>query len=365
MTRRRIAIFLPSARGGGAERAMLTIAGAFAAMGNEVDVVFSSFEGPLTEIIPDGVQTVDLRAAGVLRSLPGLTGYLRRRRPDALFATMTHANIGALLATLTRGAKTPVIVREANVPLTDGKFKKSAAARVSRFLIRAFYPRAKGVIAVANDVAEELCTLAPALRSRIAVLPNPVVSPELFTRAAEPLSDPWFADDAPPVVLGAGRLGTQKDFPTLVRAFAAARRQRELRLVILGDGPDREQLQNLSRELGVESDVKLPGFVINPFPYMKRAGVFVLSSIYEGMPNVLLQALALGVRVVSTDCPGGSRDALMGGRYGRLVAAGDHRALSRAILETLESPPPQGAAQDIAARYSVEAAAKAYLEMLD
>jgi glycosyltransferase involved in cell wall biosynthesis len=195
------------------------------------------------------------------------------------------------------------------------------------------------------------------------VLPNPVVTPELVECAAQPLDDPWFTAGAAPVVLGAGRLDQQKDFPTLIRAFAAVRSKRAARLVILGEGPERARLESLVEELGIGEHVRLPGFVSNPFSYMARAAVFVLSSAWEGMPGVLIQAMACGAPVVATDCESGPREVLASGKYGRLVPVGDHAALAEAIAATLDAPtstlPPEALEP-----YTCEGAVDRYLHLL-
>ena len=178
------------------------------------------------------------------------------------------------------------------------------------------------------------------------------------------MDHPWFAPGSPPVVLGIGRLTTQKDFPTLLKAFAQVRAVRKARLMILGEGRDRQALEVLARELGVASDVDLPGFVLNPFPYMVRASLLVLSSAWEGLPGVLIEAMACGCPVVSTDCPSGPSEILDGGAYGPLVPVGDDGALAKAILSVLEMPPDPERLRARAALFSVERATDQYLQVL-
>jgi glycosyltransferase involved in cell wall biosynthesis len=195
------------------------------------------------------------------------------------------------------------------------------------------------------------------------ILPNPVVTPDLASKAAEPLDHPWFRPGEPPVVLGVGRLSKQKDFATLIRAFDRVRRARGARLMILGEGPERAGLQALADELALSQDVALPGFASNPFAYMARAGVFVLSSAWEGMPGALIQAAACGAPVVATDCESGPREVLQDGRYGRLVPVGNPAALADAILSTLDQPRTAVPAEAIE-RFTRNAAVSGYLEVL-
>jgi glycosyltransferase involved in cell wall biosynthesis len=174
---------------------------------------------------------------------------------------------------------------------------------------------------------------------------------------------PWLAEGAPPVILGVGSLAVLKDFPTLIRAFALARTRRICRLVVLGEGPDRAALESLVRELGLDGDVLLPGFAANPFAWMKRARVFVSSSLTEGCPNALMQALACGTPVVSTACPGGSAEILEGGKWGRLVPVRSVSTMSEAIIASIEAPIPLNL-RERAADFALATIAREYLEIL-
>jgi len=201
-------------------------------------------------------------------------------------------------------------------------------------------------------------------RARIDMILNPVITPDLHALGASPLSHPWFAPGQPPVVVGIGRLERQKDFPTLIRAVARVRRSRPVRLLILGEGGKRPALEALVHELGLEEDVALPGFVENPYAYLARAQVFALSSIFEGLPTVLIEALALGTPVVATDCRTGPREILDDGRLGRLVAMAQPEALAAAIAETLDRPPAPVPAEDLAA-YRQADAADSYIRLFE
>jgi glycosyltransferase involved in cell wall biosynthesis len=216
---------------------------------------------------------------------------------------------------------------------------------------------------VSEGVKDDLARAGRLSLEQIRVVPNPVVTSELFEMAAVPIDHPWFVEGAPPVILGIGRLTTQKDFGTLIRAFAEVRGQREARLMILGEGSERPALERLARELGVRDDVVLPGFVDNPFAFLKRAALFVLSSTYEGLPGVLIQALACGTPVVSTDCDSGPREILDGGRLGILVPVGDLDALANGIREALDHPRTRTPA-DVLGRFTDAAAVDAYLRVL-
>jgi len=331
-----LALFLPSLEGGGAEHVMMDLARGFVGRGFQVDLVLASAQGAFLTQVPTGVRVIDLKARRTLTALLPLVGYLRRVRPTALLATLDHANLIALIAKALAVTRTRTVIREANIPSRETT--RSHKERLLLRLMRYLYPRADALIAVSQGVADDLVTTLGLNPSRVRVIYNPVVTDQLLQQASEPLIHPWFAKGQPPVILGAGRLVLQKDFATLIRAFAGVRRQAHVRLVILGEGELRSELEMLVRELGLQGDVALPGFVDNPFPFMARAAVFALSSAWEGLPNVLIQAMALGTPVVSTDCPSGPREILKGGEYGKLVAVGDDRALAEAIQRVLELP---------------------------
>jgi glycosyltransferase involved in cell wall biosynthesis len=338
MTQARVAFFLPSLVGGGAERVAINLADGFASRGVSADLVVVSGRGELAGQIPPGVRLVDLGASRVILGLPALVAYLRRERPGAIISFLDHAGIIALWARRLSGTSTRVICTVHN-PLTHAAPKSlSLRSRVMPRFVRAFYPSADAVVAVSHGVARGLSDATGIPLSRILVIYNPVITPGLVAAAASAPSHPWLAPGEVPVVLGVGRLTRQKDFPTLIRAFAAVRRRHAARLIILGEGEDRPGLEALAGQLGVAPDVALPGFQDNAVAYMAASRLFVLSSTWEGLPTVLIEALAAGTRVVSTDCPNGPREILQDGRLGALVPVGDVAALAAAMIEALCRP---------------------------
>jgi glycosyltransferase involved in cell wall biosynthesis len=183
--------------------------------------------------------------------------------------------------------------------------------------------------------------------------------------ADTPLNHPWFKPGAAPVILAVGRLIPQKDFQTLIRAFAILQRKSKARLVILGEGRQRLELESLTQELGIAPHVEMPGFVSNPYQYMAGASVFALTSRYEGLPGVLIQALACGCPVISTDCPGGSAEILDHGKYGRLVPINNDTVLADAMDSVLNEQPDKNILRKRASLFSVERATQQYLDYLD
>lgn len=356
---RRIAFYMPSLAGGGAERVFLHLARGFAERGHEVHLVLAKAQGPYLPQAPSCVRMIDLRASRVLTSLPGLIRYLRDQRPCALLSALDHANAVAICARWLARVPTRVIVTVHSTPSQVVANARTLRARLLPVWTRFFYHWADAVVAVSQGVADELVRYVRIPAEKVQVIYNPIVMPDLFRKAEEPLDHPWFRDGEPPVILGVGRLTKPKDFPTLVRAFALVRQQRPARLMILGEGEGRPELEQLIKELGLEEDVALPGFVQNPYPYMKRAAVFVLSSRWEGLPTVLVEALALGVPVVSTNCPSGTVEILDNGRLGILTEVGNAGCLAQAIESSLNSPGVSRTAQDYE-RFTLEYALDRY-----
>ena len=359
----RVALFTASMRGGGAERVMLTLAAGFAERGVGVDLVLVKAEGEYMDMVPEGVRVVDLDSRRTLTAVPRFLRYVHRERPAAVLSTLPASDAAVLVAKLIYGSRIRVVVRQANT-FTDSLRDRTFKTRRVMGVVRSLMPFADRIVAGSDGVATDLRLQAPRAASKIITIYNPVVAPGLAEQAAAPVEHPWFGDGGAPVVLAAGRLAPQKDYPTLLRAFAEVVRSRAARLVILGQGVERESLLELAERLGVSDRFDLPGFDVNPFRYMSRASVFVLSSRYEGFPNVLAQAMACGAPVVSTDCRSGPSEMLEGGRWGRLVPAGDWRAMARAIEETLDDPMPAEELKARASVYSVEASVERYLEVV-
>ena len=365
LDRPKVAIFLPSLRGGGAERMMLHLAIEFAERGYPVDLVLAKAAGTYQEQVPSLVNVIDLNASHVVMSLPGLIGYLNRNRPVALLAAMSHANLIALWAKSFARTNTRVVVSERNNLSADTANAPQTRARLIPILVRQFYGMADAITAVSTNVAEDLAQITHIPKENIHVVYNPTVTPRLLKQAAEPVTDPWFQQPRDlPVILAAGRLAAQKGFSTLIRAFAKVTAALPARLVILGEGEKRAELTALVQDLELTDNVSLPGFAQNPYAYMKHADVFVLSSLWEGFPNVLVEAMACGCPVISTDCPGGSREILADGKYGTLVPVDDIDAMAEAIRRILGQPQDIVSIQNRASEFSAERIADHYLRLL-
>lgn len=328
----RIALFFHDLGGGGAERVMLQLAHGFLEAGYSVDLVLAQAEGPLHSEVPAGARVVDFKTRKPFVMFMKLIEYLRQAGPAVLLSPFEVTSVIALLAKKITRVHTRVVVR-ISVHLSRNKRTKLKKF-IERLVVSQVYPLADAIVTVSQGVAEDLSFYVGLPLDRVRVIHNPVVSEQLWQAAERPVSHPFY-DGRHPVVLGAGRLTEQKDFSTLIKAFDIVRKKIPARLLILGEGEERAALESLIHFHGLDDLVELAGFELNPFAFMKRASVFVLSSKWEGLPNVLIQALACGCPVVSTDCLSGPSEILHGGEYGHLVPVGDVDAMAVAIEAVL------------------------------
>lgn len=372
---------------------MLTLAAEFARRGHRVELVLGQMRGPLKQALPEGIEVRELEVCSlprlvpalvrlprqdwagsvamlltkvpkIVRALPSLEGYLRERRPDVLLSTLSKANIVAAWARRLAASGTALVLREANqfsVALNpENKFD-----RLLPKLARRWYREADGIIAVSEGVRADLATTLAIPAGEIVPILNPV---DLLRIRDLCEQQPAEADEWPPTepfVLAVGKLTPQKDYDTLLRAFARIRKKHPVRLVILGEGHEEGRLRSLAAELGIAEQVQLPGHVGNPYAYMRQARVFVLSSAWEGCPNVLLEALACGCPIVSTGCPSGPKEILANGRYGKLVPVRDAAALASEIASVLDGDVIRYSPAAALGDYAIDRVADRYLEAFE
>jgi len=362
---RKTAFFVPNLGGGGAQRVIINLTRGLTEQGHDVELVVAKATGPLLDDVPEGVRLVDLGSRGTLSSLPRLVKYIKRERPAAMLSTMSHCNVVAILARWFSRTDMRLIVRETNT-LTFHEYRTpSARERIVFYLMMLLYNKADVIVANSLDTATDLATHGIADEDRVIVIHNPVVSFDLLEKQNEPVEHPWFRDSTVPVVIGIGRLHAQKDYETLIRAFSIVRKDRTAHLLILGEGTERNRLLDIVKELGLEDFVEFHGFVSNPHAFISRASILALSSRWEGFGNVLVEALAAGTPVVSTDCPGGPSEILEYGRFGKLVPVGNAEAFANAILSTLDDPPDRDALIDRAKDFSIDTITSRYMEIID
>lgn len=393
-----IAIVLADLDDGGIQVSNLRLAQALQRPGVRISIVLCRKQGIHLPKVPDGFDVFGLQPTSVwraqwaalvsdpgglgamllpvllaktpptmLRFLPSLARFFTEQRPDAAIVSATHLNLVAVLARKSSATKPVLAVVERNtlsaVMLRPGN-RSAWRWRHVPPLIRRLYGHADIVAAVSGGVGKDLVEVT-GLSRPVHTLYNPVVDPSFPTRAAAAVAHPWMQPQSPPVILGMGRLNDQaKGFSILLRAFAAIRPPRDIRLIVLGEGSDRHALETLRFELGLQTRVDFPGFVADPLPWLQKAACFVLSSRHEGLPAVLIEALACGCPVVSTDCPSGPAEILDNGAFGRLVAVDDVESMARAIVATLDETPDRSALVERAAMFSDRAAADRYLDLL-
>lgn len=354
-----VSLVLPDLTGGGAERVFLTLADGFADAGVETEIVVANAEGPLREQIPPRVSLHDLAQPRVAFAAVGLARYARTKRPDVLLSALTHMNVVTVFAA--RAVRTParVVVTEHQHMGIGWAAGEHARDRLLPRLARLAYRHADEVVAVSREMARDLEARLK-LRKTVQTIYNPIPFDDLRQKALAPAPHPWLDDDIP-VLAAVGRMTPQKGFDTLLQAMAAL--DSHPRLIILGEGPLRDALERMVDDLGLRERVALPGFVDNPYPILARAAAFVSSSRWEGLPTVLLEALALDVPIVATDCPTGPREILEDGRLGVLVPPDNPAALAQAIAQTLAGDGPSGSFDE--SQYRTEAVVERYLRVFE
>ncbi len=398
---RHLALLLPDLNGGGVQRVTLNLAHAFLNQGVRVDLLLCRPQGHLLSECAAGLQIVPLqkrawsqlklpfhlqhqgltlstywhllvrreKAARQLDYLDSLADYLQRHRPQVMLSAGVYLNLLAVLARRMSQTATRLVLTE-HSHFSHGKPRKVQRSQRLTPIMARLYPQADQLVAVSQGVADDLATVLQLPRSRFLTPHNPTLSPDVFSRLRASVDHPWFAEHEPLVLLTVGRLGVQKDFETLFQAVALVRQQRPVRLMVIGDlgvqkspwGRQQRQqnVHQMIADLDLTPHVALLGYQTNPLAYMKKAAVFVLSSRFEGLPGVLLEALAAGCPIVSTDCPSGPSEILDHGRYGRLVPVGDAPALAAAIADTLNEPRRGAELQERAAHYDFDGAIRAY-----
>jgi glycosyltransferase involved in cell wall biosynthesis len=358
-----IAIFFETLGAGGIEQTCLKLTKGLHFSGIRVDLLLRSLEGEFVSLLPKEINTVNFSASRVLTTIFPLARYLRKEKPAVIISNGSAINIATLMArVLVRNCKTRLIITERTNIFRKRKY--NFKARITLFCMRWLYPKADVVVGVSDGVSRALEERLGLENGSVKTIYNGIIDEGFYERANEPLEHEWFKPGSPPVLLAVGRLVEQKDFATLLRAFALLRKNRSAKLIILGEGRLRTLLEKQVDELELRDDVQMPGFEINPLKYYKNCSAFVLSSRFEGLGGVIIEALGCGCPVVATDCPSGPAEILENGEYGLLVPVGDPYALAEAMGKALDNPPEPGLLMDRAKEFSVEKAVSNYLSKI-
>jgi glycosyltransferase involved in cell wall biosynthesis len=360
--RRKIAIVVSTLMPGGAERVAVYLANNFAREGMSVDIVLVTAVGSLRDRLSPEVRVIDLRAGRAALAIIPLRRYARRERPDAILAVNFEINVAAALALAGLWRRPRLILSAHCAPSPYFDSAPTWWRKAMMLTSRLTYGKADWVVAVSHGVATDLTALRWASPDRLVTIHNPVLDDQFEMHSNQGAEHPWAHDSSIPLIVTTGRLTSQKNHSLLIRAFRRVLAQRSARLLILGEGEDRADLERLIENEGLTALVQLPGHVSNPYPLLRAASVFVLSSDYEGFGNALVEAMAVGTPVVSTDCPHGPREILEDGKWGKLVPPGNPDALASAILETLDRPGPSPQKRGL--QFTVEVATAQYLDLV-
>ncbi len=358
--RRTICLTCPELAGG-IGRVIVNLANEFSDMGFRVHLLLERPVGPFLKLLRVEIQVISLPSTHQISGIPFLISYLLRHRPSVLITPVVQHTVLALLARRITRVKTMIF------PTVHSTYSRKfenlkASKRIKRLnKIRKYYPQCDGIICVSGGVKEDFCSLTGIHPELITTIYNPVVNSQLYKMAEEPVEHPWFNAGQPPVIISVGRLEEAKNFSLLIDTFEIVRKRKRSRLVIVGEGSERKALEQLISSSPHQSDIQLVGNQNNPYKFVKRAKLFVLTSFWEGLPTVLIEALALGTPVVSTDCPSGPREILENGRFGPLVPIGTATDLAESILKILDHPTPSNLLVDGADRFNAHHIGTKYL----
>ncbi len=356
------AILMPSLRGGGVEKVSLILAEELIKRGVDLDlVVINTINSAYTP--NPNINLIDLKTKQIRYALPALVKYLRTARPEIMFSAETPVNSLALVGKIITGYPKRIVVSEHNHLSSVTRHATRLGDHIRPLLVKYLYPRADLIVPVSNGIANDLIASYKVNKNKVRTIYNMFDIKAIISSSQAKTEHPWLDKYAPPLIINAGRLSPQKDQATLIKAFAILRTRMACRLLILGEGTERSNLLELAQKLNVADDMLMPGFVSNPFAFVAQARVFVLSSAWEGLPTALIEALACGTPVVSTDCPSGPAEILEDGKFGPLTPVGDEHALAEAILKTLEHPLPAAILRQRALDFSIENIIPKYLEI--
>lgn len=356
----KVVFFQPNFRAAGVEKVNILLANEMLKVGVDVEFLVFKKEGEFLEQLNSDAEITELNVSRALHSFFCLFLFFLRSKV-VFISSYNNLSVLAIIANMLTFNRSRVYACEHNTLSIINKAKGTWKDKVIARILQYCYPFATGVIAVSEGVADDLSDYAKIKRSMIKVLHNPVVNSELTEKSKLEVKHRWLLQKDTPVFVASGRLEVQKNFALLINAFNKIMTEQDAKLLILGEGSLRDELQTQINTLGLQEKCELVGFVDNPYKYMKHADAFVLSSDFEGFGNVIVEAMAVNTPVVSTNCPSGPSEILEDGKWGTLVPVGDVDALANAMLDVINNPP----SVDLTARanhFTTEKAAANYLD---
>lgn len=343
MKKKKIAIFLPSLSDGGAEKVMVSLANNFVSKFYSVDLLLVSQEGVYFNMLSDEVRLINIDKSRAIYAVPRILKYLRNERPDVLLSALTHTNVIALICKVLCLRKIRVVVSERSIISNSTLLSGNRLYLINKYILKLLYPLADSIIAISKGCAKDLVKTLEISNKKIVVINNPLIKDSNINindsnedKINLSLQHNNNNNKHKHLIIAVGRLKKVKNFPLLIKAFAIVRKTVPSSLIILGEGPERNNLEKLIKELHLEKSISLPGFVNNPIDYMKKSEVFVSSSSWEGFGNVIVEAMSVGLKIVSVDCPGGPREILEDGKWGKLVPLNNVSLLADAIKKIID-----------------------------
>lgn len=340
MKKKKIAIFLPSLSDGGAEKVMVSLANNFVSKFYSVDLLLVSQQGVYFNMLSDEVRLINIDKSRAIYAVPRVLKYLRNERPDVLLSALTHTNVIALICKVLCLRKIRVVVSERSIISNSTLLSGNRLYLINKYILKLLYPLADSIIAISKGCAKDLVKTLEISNKKIVVINNPLIK-DSNININDSNEDKinlslQHNNKHKHLIIAVGRLKKVKNFPLLIKAFDIVRKTVPSSLIILGEGPERNNLEKLIKELHLEKSIFLPGFVNNPLDYMKKSEVFVSSSSWEGFGNVIVEAMSVGLKIVSVDCPGGPREILEDGKWGKLVPLNNVSSLADAIKKIID-----------------------------
>ena len=362
--KKKVGIILPSLQGGGAERVIVNIANGLINLDCDVDLVLVNAKGPFLKYVDSRIKIINLNSPRLLYAIPKIIGYIRKNKANAILSVMNYVNLVVILCKILSFANVRLIASLHNNTSVALAALPGYKSTLMKMLMKALYPSANGVISVSTGVNDDFLKIIDFQKDKTRVIYNPIITDELIKKGDEALSHRWFVPlRHDPVVVSVGRLTEQKNFINAINAIHLVNQSKKINYIILGEGEDRQKLENSISALKLTDRIELPGFVDNPYKYIKNCDVFLLSSKWEGLPTVLIEALAMDVKIVSTNCPSGPFEILEGGKLGKLVEVNNCKELADSIIDSLNTLVEKKTQYNLE-KYTIESVAEFYYQFI-